>query len=324
VNRSAIPSIIASKYIAHALHRDAREWPVSNCYVDLWIEVLHALGLDPHAMLSHAIGVDFEADQWTFYKPPLEDLRRLYGIDVQELQIYGELLGHVCRQLAERRIVLVEVDAFHLPDTRGSSYQQAHVKTTIAIERVDLMRRRLGYFHNGGYWLLEGDDFVALLERSGPLPPYAELAKLERAERLGDQEIKQRAGQLLVRDIARRPRENPLTAYIERFAEHAELLHHGDLDRFHAYAFATLRQCGSAFELGARHLRWLDPVALASAAAEFEILATAAKAAVLRLARAVQRQRPLDLHTLSEVVPHWDVAFDKLDAWASSAAREPD
>jgi len=34
-------------YTPSALHHPDRTFPETNCYVDLWIELLHALGIDP-------------------------------------------------------------------------------------------------------------------------------------------------------------------------------------------------------------------------------------------------------------------------------------
>ena len=51
-----------------------RIWPETNCYVDLWIEVLAAAGFTPEAMLGFTLTQDFEGDQFTFFKVPLEDL----------------------------------------------------------------------------------------------------------------------------------------------------------------------------------------------------------------------------------------------------------
>jgi hypothetical protein len=31
-------------YDRHAMHAGERHWPQTNCYADLWIEILHALG----------------------------------------------------------------------------------------------------------------------------------------------------------------------------------------------------------------------------------------------------------------------------------------
>jgi hypothetical protein len=46
---------------------------------DVWIELLHAMDLEPHAMLAFTLAVDFEGDQWTFFKPTPGDLWALYG-----------------------------------------------------------------------------------------------------------------------------------------------------------------------------------------------------------------------------------------------------
>ena len=56
------------------IHRADRDWAETNCYVDIWIELLHAWGFEPIAALPFTFGIDFEGDQWTFYKPPLADL----------------------------------------------------------------------------------------------------------------------------------------------------------------------------------------------------------------------------------------------------------
>ena len=69
-----------------------RAWAESNCYIDVWIEVLHALGLEPFAFLPHVLPVDFEGDQWTFFKPSHDDLFALYGLDVQELNVWRPLV----------------------------------------------------------------------------------------------------------------------------------------------------------------------------------------------------------------------------------------
>ena len=66
-------------YRRHALHADDRAWVEKNCYIDICIEVIHALGLDPFAMLPFVFAIDFEGDQWTFFKPPHDELRDLYG-----------------------------------------------------------------------------------------------------------------------------------------------------------------------------------------------------------------------------------------------------
>jgi hypothetical protein len=326
---SALDRLDPLRFRPHALHCEARSWSETNCYADLWIELLHALGFEPHAMLAHVLFVDVEGDQWTFFKPPHGDLEFLYGIEVQELQLWDGVARHVLEQLKQGRLVLAEVDAFHLPDTSGTTYRSNHAKTTIAIARADTGARRLGYFHNAGYFELEGDDFGAVLEPAQPLPPYVEFVKLERAFRLPDRELRQRSQvllgrhMLLGRHIARKPAENPITAYQHVFEQHARGLD-GDLERFHAYAFASLRQCGAAYELGARYLRWLLPeTADALAAAEdLEAIAVASKSALLRLARAATKHKAMDLEPLLAVAPRWEAAFSRLDSAISRPTGE--
>ena len=72
---AAFSHLQPASYQRHALHADDRLWPEKNCYVDIWIEVLHALGLEPRAILPFTVAIDFEGDQWTFFKPPHDELR---------------------------------------------------------------------------------------------------------------------------------------------------------------------------------------------------------------------------------------------------------
>ena len=110
-------------YARHPLHCADRAWPESNCYVDLWVELLHTAGAEPLAALPFALAVDVEGDQWTFFKFPLADLEALYGVSVFELNVWRPLVVHVAEQLALGRPSIVEVDAFYLPDTAGTSYR---------------------------------------------------------------------------------------------------------------------------------------------------------------------------------------------------------
>ena len=180
----AIWPLDPASYARHPLHDGGRVWTESNCYVDLWIELLHTSGVEPLAALPFTFAIDLEGDQWTFFKFPLADLNALYGVDVIELQVWRPITAHLEEQLALRRPALVEVDAFYLPDTLGTAYREVHVKTTIGIQALDVAARRAGYFHNAGYYELEGPDFVGVFRLEGRLtdpeylPPYVEVAKL--------------------------------------------------------------------------------------------------------------------------------------------------
>lgn len=316
-----LPAIAPADHVPHPLHHEERTWPESNCYVDLWIEVLHALGLDPHACLPFTLGLDFEGDQWTFGKPALAELYDLYGIDVQELSLWRSLDQQVAEQVGRGRLVLPEVDSFFLPDTRGTDYKTQHGKTTIAIAEIDVAGQQLGYFHNGGYYQLAGADFAGLLRVDaappGSLPPYVEFAKLDRLQRRPQRELVVMAVELVRRYLSRQPQHNPLHRFGERFAEHLDWLFAGSAS-FHAYAFVTLRQLGAASELASSLVRWLaaqGETGLAPAAAHYESIATAAKALQLKTARAASSRKPFDAAPLMDAMAAaWTTATGCLHA----------
>lgn len=66
-----IVSLDPSTYQRHALHGEDRVWSETNCYVDVLIEQIHALGFDPVASLAFTLAIDFEVDQWTFSNTPM-------------------------------------------------------------------------------------------------------------------------------------------------------------------------------------------------------------------------------------------------------------
>ncbi|PWC36625.1 serine--tRNA ligase [Azospirillum sp. TSO35-2] len=283
-------------YARHPLHQGERIWPETNCYVDLWIEALHARGLDPLAMLGFTVTQDFEGDQFTFFKVPLEDLETLYGLRVQELAIYDSVEAHAAEQLrrtSDGGLVLVEVDGFHLPDTRGTSYGTTHVKTTVGIVRIDPAARWMDYFHNAGFYRLEGADYDgAFAAAAGPLFPYVEFVKTGRPP-LEGRALVGASLDLMRRHLARRPAGNPVTAYRAAFPEHLDRLLARPMEDFHLYAFNLLRQLGANFELLGAHVGWLDGPAEAVEACRS--IAEGAKAMQFQLARTVARRKAPDL-----------------------------
>jgi Domain of unknown function (DUF1839) len=303
-------------YARHALHRTDLAWPESNCYVDLWIELLHTWGAEPLAALPFTLAVDLEGDQWTFFKFPLADLYTLYGVEVFELNVWDRLVAHLEEQLALGRPSLVEVDAFHLPDTVGTSYHVEHVKTSIGIQALDAGERRLGYFHNAGYYELEGRDFASVFRledhQTHPedLPPYVEVAKFRARPRLANHELLVASLDLLAAHVARLPRDNPFRRYASRFPADLERLAGQPLAQFHRYAFATLRQCGAAFELAAAYLRWIHANGehgLDQIAGACDVIATTAKTLQFKTARFVNTRRPFDAAPLIDTMAAaWD------------------
>jgi hypothetical protein len=319
-------------YARHPLHRNDSAWPESNCYVDLWVELLHTMGVEPLAALPFTLAVDLEGDQWTFFKFPLADLYALYGVDVFELNVWRPLVAHVEEQLALGRPAIVEVDGFYLPDTAGTSYQTAHVKTSIAIQAFDAGARRLGYFHNAGYYELAGADFTGvfyLQERATDgerLPPYVEVAKLRARQPLVGRALVAASVELLSLHLQRRPRDNPFRRYGTRFTADLEGLSGATLSQFHGYAFATFRQCGPAFEFAAAYLRWLaanGESGLEAIAAECSAIATGAKTLQLKTARFVNGGRTFDPAPAIETMARaWDDAMVGLEARYGALARQ--
>ncbi len=316
MNVRAFAPLDARTYAPHELHRTERAWIESNCYIDVWIEILHALGLDPYAFLPHVLRVDFEGDQWTFFKPSHEDLFALYGLDVQELNVWRALIENVREQVAAGKLVLSEVDAFYLPDTAGTDYRRQHTKTTIGIQEVG--DSTLGYFHNSSYHVLGDADFVGLFRLDAPIDPsympfFAEFVRLDRRKQLESPALVRESVRVLRAHLARRPVRNPVVRFRERFGDDLIWLQREGLATYHAWAFATLRQLGAAFELAARYVHWLSKhgeQGLAEAEAAFDSISTCAKTLILKTARAVNGKKPLDaVAMLSEGERGWDTGM---------------
>jgi len=318
---SVLP-LSAADYAVHHLHQESRAWVEKNCYVDVWIEAIHALGLDPTAMLAFTVGLDFEGDQWTFFKPPHRELSRLYGIDVFELNVWrGDILAHAQHHVSEGKLVFTEADAFWMPDTKGTDYRHQHTKSTIVINAIDAEKQRLGYFHNAGYYELEGEDFTQLFRVGFPHDPsflslFAEYARVDRLERLPARELAEISTGLLREHLARLPQANPIGRFAHQFPQDVRWLQNEGLPLYHGYAFATLRQLGANFELAAIYLDWLSKngsEGLGDAEAAFSEISSGAKALVLKTARAVNAKKEVDFSPLlGDMAAAWDRGMDSL------------
>ncbi len=309
-------------YGRHLIHGGARTWAETNCYMDVWIELLHALGHEPIAVLPFTFAIDFEGDQWTFFKCPLGDLTDLYGLDVQELALWRPLAAHLEEQVERGRPILVELDSYFLPDTAGAAYKQAHVKSTVAVNEIDAAGHHLGYFHNQGYYHLDGDDFLDVLRLRGEtdpavLPPYAEFVKIRPATGRGGVSLLERSLQLLRRHLDLAPAENPFPGFRARLEKDLVWLLGEDLDSFHRYSFATLRQYGACFELSQTYLQWLasqGEQGLDEAIGAFRAISEGAKSFQFQLARAVSHRKPLDLSPLEAMSGCWQRGTTALKA----------
>ena len=326
VSRASVWGLDAASYQRHPLHDESRAWIEKNCYIDVWLEVLHTAKLDPTPSLAFTLASDFDGEQFTFYKPSHDDLNVLYGVTVQEINVWKPLLEHALIHAERGRLILTEADAFYLPDTQGTDYRTQHVKTTIALETIDVDKKQLGYFHNAGYFLLEGEDFdqtFRLNPESGAraLPLFAELVRLERVVHLPDAELAARSTAQLQTWLARRPTTNPLSRFGQYFASELEHIRSRGLGYYHGFAFSTMRQLGSGYELSAEYLRWLArhgasaTSAYETAARAFDEISSSTKTLVLKGARAANSKKPVDFsEVFEEMARNWDTAMSTLDA----------
>jgi hypothetical protein len=296
-------------YVPHAIHDTGRNYPETNCYTDTLVELLHGHGLEPLAGLGHLVRTDFEGDQFTFFKMPQQDLENGFGVDIHEMQPVGALPDQIAGQLSAGRTVTVELDSFFLPDVAATDYRRNHVKTTIAVEAIDREGERLHYFHNLGLHELSGEDYHGVFHLDGApdelLPPYMELVRFDVAEPAPGF-----AREALRHHLRFRPAANPFTVFAERLEADLPRLLEGDMEDFHAYAFATVRMAGAAFELLQAHAEWL----LGAPVEPLDRIVEGSKVLSFRLAR----RRAFDpSETVGAMAQAWEQAMDELDAAAA-------
>ena len=313
----------AATYSRHKTHAEDQLWVEKNCYIDIWLEVIHALGCEPLAVLPFTLAIDFEGDQWTFFKPPHGEIFDLYGIEVQELNVWRPLLDHAIEHLGAGKLISTESDAWWLPDTSGTDYRTRHSKTTIVLNEVDVERKLLGYFHNASYHTLTGEDFDRTFRVDVPrdptfLPLFAEVLRVGKVVRRPQEELVAHSRVLWARHLARRPADNPIARFRTRFEKDLGWLTAEGLEFYHAWAFGTTRQLGSGAELVAMNLRWLAGAGdggLDEAIAAFDAISGACKTFILKGARAVNAKRALDAGAMFEqMAAAWQRGTDALDA----------
>jgi hypothetical protein len=298
-------------YRPHFLHAEDRIWSETNCYVDLWIEMLHALGADPLPVAAFCLSADFEGTQWSFFKPSPEDIRAVYGIEVGEMNVWRSVLDHVEEELSLGRTLTVEVDSWYLPDTIGVSYRTEHVKTSIAPALVDRGRRVLRYFHGSGFYQLRGDDFDGIFAPA-LLPPYVELVRLNDLRVDTDEQIVASL-ELARAHLRRRPAENPVVRLGRRLSAISPWLATQGPEVFHQLAFGTCRQLGATAEVGSSYLDWLDrrtALEMTGAAESLRQAAEHAKALQFSLARAARGRSVNFEDSVASLAAAWDRGLD--------------
>jgi Domain of unknown function (DUF1839) len=300
---------------AHEWHTGERIWSQTTPRLDTWISLLHTLDLDPLPILSALLCSDFEGDQWSAPRVPASDVWSAHGLVVEEMCVWRPLLAHLVEQLDRGHAVLVEVDEFHLPDLVGSSYQRAHSKTVIAFTGYDRHAHSARYIHGAFGGEIGGEDLDSMLAAgigSAQLAPTTTLVRLDRMVHRAPDELA-RIGVALARFHGTRfPVQNPVRAFGEALRSQGTWLAGGDEVHYARWAFATLHQCGAAFELGSDVCDWLASHGEPTGAAGTHLRAVSRGARALhqRLVRVPQSGRMPDVaQTVEEMARSWDDAM---------------
>lgn len=276
----------------HRLHQDDSAWSNSNCYVDVWLELLPLYGLNPAPALACAFGAEFIGDQWEFLKISATDLRELYGLKVGEYDTWRPLLDHVQLQLDLRNVCLIEVDAYFLPDTAGVSYRSGHTKTTIAPLALNREEKTVRYLHNDSLFTLNGADFDGIFgpeAEHGLVPrPYVELVRTQQLKHDDEATLRQTAAKLLRGYLDAAPAQNQVAALNRHITASLPELASGGMELFHGFTFATTRQLGITAMFAAEFCRWFDGASEEPAAVASESFAVAEVSPQSPLSRAEQ------------------------------------
>ena len=242
-------------YRPHDLHvAEDRAYLETNCYMDVIIELLHARGDEPLAAMGSTVRLDFEGDQWTFFKPDPADLERLYGIDIHEMQPWRSIPTQIAELLGAGRTLTVELDAWLLPDTASTSYRtrarQDHGRsprrstskgsgcTTSTTARCTSSAATTTAGSSGSE--ARGPTCCRRTPSSCASTPVHGSPAPSCAVR--------RSTPCAATSPTRRPTD-PFARFGERLAADLPGLLDGDAATYHAYAFATVRMAGAGFEL---------------------------------------------------------------------------
>ncbi|MFN2537234.1 MAG: DUF1839 family protein [Mycobacteriales bacterium] len=304
---SSLLGLDPQSYVPHPVHSPDFGYPETNCWTDVLIELLHAHRREPLAGLGCTLALDHEGDQFTFFKPRQDEIEALYGIDIHELQPYRSYTSHLENQLAQGNTLILEVDAWWLPDTAGVSYRTAHAKTSIAVDTVE--DDRLVYFHGSGLHELRDEDRERVLVPDG-LPGYVEVVRFDAGPPLEASELRAVARELLRDNLLRRPARSPFLAFGEQLGRELDDVLAMSADDVHLFAFATTRMAGAAMALAAAHVRWVLGAPGIEAADAFDAVAHTTRTLTMRL----MRRKPFDASALVDALnADWSRAHGLLD-----------
>ena len=253
----AVRRSIPTEYQSHPLHADERAFAETNCYADIVIELLHARGDEPtrgartrgsHRLRRRPVDVLQAAIRTTS--------RRCSGSTSTKCSRTGPLPEQIAEQIADGRTLIVELDSWYLPDTHATAYRREHVKSSAVMEAIDtdgeaaaLLPQRAGCtssrvrtsMRRFVFDLPTGDDHAAAVHGA---------RAVRRRRALAGAELQRRAPALLARTPSpRTPARTRSPVSPRRSGPHLPRLLEQSHADYHAYAFATVRMAGSAFEL---------------------------------------------------------------------------
>lgn len=284
-------------HIPHNLHTNNHIWRAGASMASLWIEILHGWGFEPLAVMPSAITQHFDGDQFTGFEPRIDDLERLYGVTTSHLAIYDTLEAHLLEQTRRGNVVLVELDPYYLPDTVGL-YKKRHGATLVGIDFIDPIRRVASYHRGGHRYEIEGNDYLGLFSGRSFKGGYEDalIRQVVCVKRISPSApsdfLPELSVALLKRYLQRVPERSPIRAFQATLGPDLDArLIAGKAFR-HAFAFSTLRQLGSNFELFGAYLGWLGECGYrlhASMFAACQRIAAEALVCQLRMLRATSR-----------------------------------
>lgn len=316
-----VAGLTADGFRQHAVHRQDSVWSNTNCYLDVWIELLHGLGRRPEPLFAAAVAADTVVEQFEFLKVDHRDLEQVHGIRVGEYDVWRTLIEHVLTQMRAGNLMIVEADAHWLPDTRGVSYGIEHTKTSIVPLHVDAADRHLVYLHNEGLHELGGEDFDHVLGEAragGIVPaPYVELVRMDRLTPADDDAARAHTVRLLRQHTLRAAQQNPAETLMDLLRSRFDWLAEAGMDGYHALCFETTRQLGVVALLAASAVRFSAVDQLRPAADAFERVSAESKGLQFQLARVARGRRSSSLETtMATISEQWGAAATVLREWS--------
>ena len=230
------------------------------------------------------------------FQDSVRRLSALYGIKVLELNVWRALVAHI-RINSNSGGRASSKSMLSLTGHGGDELSAQHVKTTIAIQAIDCAAKRLGYFHNAGYYELADGDFDALFASADydprlP-PPCIEIVKLRTYAREWRND-----GSGIARSTARSPdaaaSRQPVPRYRATADLELELLAARPLGRVSPLRVRHVPAVRLGVRAGGAYLRWLETngeAGLEELAAACDTIAATAKALQFKTARLVSTGR---------------------------------